>query len=81
MYHANHGLLPIYFYDISNNYVHLHNTRQSNSLHISLHIGHTMNIFGNTVNTRGPVLWNSLRANFKSISTVHVFKHQLFDRL
>ena len=84
MYRATHGLLPTYFCDmfITNNHVHFHDTRLSNSLHIQ---SHTKNILRYTARIFGPLLWNSLSADLRNISTVYLFKRyykqQLFDRL
>ena len=84
MYRAIHGLLPTYFYDmfVTNNYVHVHDIRLYNSLHI---FGHTKNIFRYTVSIVGSLSWNSLSADLRYISTVYLFKkyykHQLLDRL
>ena len=73
MYRTMHGLLPTYFCDmfITNNYVHCHDTRLSNSLHI---FGHTKNILRYTVRIFGPLLWNTLSADFRNIITVYLFK-------
>ena len=66
---------------ITNNYVHFHDTRQSNSLHI---FGHTKNILRYIVCSFGPLLLNSLSADLRNIS-VYLFKkyykQQVLDRL
>ena len=80
IYRPTHRLLPTYFCDmfITNNYVHVHDTRLSNSLHI---FGHTKNILRYTIRIFGPLLWNWLSADLRNISTVYLFKtyhkHQL----
>ena len=81
---ATHGLLPTYLCDmfITNNYVHFHDTKLSNSLHI---FGPTKNILRYTIRIFGPLLWNSLSADLRNISTVYLFKkyykQHLLDKL
>ena len=73
MYRGTHWLEPTYFCDmfVTNNYVHFHDTKLSNSLHI---FGHTKNILRYTVRIFGRLLWNSLSADLRNISTVYLFK-------
>jgi hypothetical protein len=75
VYRCVNRLLPGYFCDMFkfNELIHSHNTRNSQNLHL---FSHRLTLRRHTVTVIGPVLWNSIPSDLRSVPAIHLFKKE-----
>ena len=79
MFKVDKGLMPLYFSSVCINVdVHFYNTSFATNCHITVH---RTSLQHYTIRTAGPLLWNSLESNIKSVTSLNTFRRKLKNLL
>ena len=67
MFQVRHGKLPEYFNNMFfiNSDIHMYATQCADDYHVSFS---RTNLFKNTIQTAGPILWNTVNSNIKNVN-------------
>ena len=79
MFKVDKGFIPPYFSSVfCINDVHSYNTRFATKYHITVH---RTSLLHHTIHIAGPILWNSLDSNIKSVTSLNTFRRRLKNLL